>query len=88
VLHSVPLLDARGRGRGGIDHMLIGPPRVVRVNTKHHRAGRLELDGDDLVVNGRATEYVRKSRLEALRAGELLRAALSTSASPACSIGW
>lgn len=76
VLHSVPLLDARGRGRGDIDHVLIGPPGVVTVNTKHHRAGRLELDGDDLVVNGRATEYVRKSRLEALRAGELLRAAL------------
>lgn len=76
VLHSVPLLDARGRGRGDIDHVLIGPPGVVTVNTKHHRAGRLELDGDDLVVNGRPTEYVRKARLEALRAAELLRAAL------------
>lgn len=76
VLHSVPLLDARGRGRGDIDHVLIGPPGVVTVNTKHHRAGRLELDGDALVVNGRPTEYVRKARLEALRAGELLRAAL------------
>jgi len=76
VLHSVPLLDAAGRGRGDIDHVLIGPPGVVTVNTKHHRAGRLELDGDALVVNGRPTEYVRKARLEALRAGELLRAAL------------
>jgi hypothetical protein len=76
VLHSVPLLDARGRGRGDIDHVLIGPPGVVTVNTKHHRAGRLELDRDDMVVNGRPTEYVRKARLEALRAAELLRAAL------------
>lgn len=31
VLHSVPLLDARGRGRGDIDHVLIGPPGVVTV---------------------------------------------------------
>jgi len=73
----VPLLDAQGRGRGDIDHVLIGPPGVVTINTKHHRAGRLELDGDALVVNGRATEYVRKSRLEALRAADLLRAALT-----------
>lgn len=62
--------------------MLIGPPGVVTINTKHHRAGRLELDGDALVVNGRATEYVRKARLEALRAGELLRAALAGAGEP------
>ena len=53
--------------------MLIGPPGVVTINTRR----RLELDGDALVVNGRATEYVRKARLEALRAAELLRAALT-----------
>ena len=83
VLHSVPLLDARGRGRGDIDHVLIGPPGVVTINTKHHRAGRLELDGDTLVVNGRPTEYVRKARLEAVRAAELLRAALVDAGDPA-----
>lgn len=37
VLHSVPV----GTGRGDIDHVLIGPPGVVTINTKHHRAGRL-----------------------------------------------
>lgn len=83
VLHSVPLLDARGRGRGDIDHVLIGPPGVVTINTKHHRAGRLQLDGDTLVVNGRPTEYVRKARLEAVRAAELLRAALVDAGDPA-----
>jgi len=82
VLHSVPLLDARGRGRGDIDHVLIGPPGVVTINTKHHRAGRLELDGDTLVVNGRSTDYVRKARLEALTAGEMLRAALVDAGQP------
>lgn len=53
-----------------IDHVLIGLPGVVTVNTKHYRAERLKLDGDDLVVNGRPTEYVCKARLEALRAEE------------------
>lgn len=82
VLHSVPLLDARGRARRDIDHVLIGPPGVVTINTKHHRAGRLQLDGDTLVVNGRPTEYVRKARLEAVRAAELLRAALVDAGDP------
>jgi len=36
VLHSVPLRDARGAVRGDIDHVLIGPPGVVTINTKHH----------------------------------------------------
>jgi hypothetical protein len=36
-------------------------------------AGRLELDDDDLVVNERPTEYVRKAQLEALLTAELLR---------------
>lgn len=51
--------------------------------TKHHRAGRLELDGDSLVVNGRSTEYVRKARLEALRAADMLGAALVDADEPA-----
>ena len=44
VLHSVP--SGLGTGRGDIDHVLIGPPGVVTINTKHHRAGRLALDGE------------------------------------------
>jgi len=83
VLHSVPLGDERGRVRGDIDHVLIGPPGVVTINTKHHRAGRLELDGDALVVNGRPTEYVRKARREAERASEFLRPALVDAGEPA-----
>lgn len=83
VLHSVPLGDERGRVRGDIDRVLIGPSGVVTINTKHHRAGRLELDGDALVVNGRATEYVRKARREAERAAEFLRPALVEVGEPA-----
>jgi len=73
VLHSVPLGDERGRVRGDIDRVLIGPSGVVTINTKHHRAGRLELDGDALVVNGR----------EAERAAEFLRPALVEVGEPA-----
>lgn len=82
VLHSVPLGDGQGRVRGDVDHVLIGPPGVVTINTKHHRAGRLELDGEALVVNGRPSEYVRKARREAERVAEFLRPALTAAGSP------
>ncbi|MDN5749875.1 MAG: DUF5710 domain-containing protein [Pseudonocardia sp.] len=78
VLHSVPV----GTGRGDIDHVLIGPPGVVTINTKHHRAGRLALDGDELIVNGRATDYIPTARREALRAAALLGSALDATGHP------
>jgi hypothetical protein len=78
VLHSVPV----GTGRGDIDHVLIGPPGVVTINTKHHRAGHLALDGDELIVNGRPTDYIAKARAEAQRAAALLGSALTTSEQP------
>ena len=74
VLHSVPV----GTGRGDIDHVLIGLPGVVTINTKHHRGGRPALDGDDLVVNGRPTDYAPKARREAQRAAQLLGGALAS----------
>jgi hypothetical protein len=78
VLHSVPV----GTGRGDIDHVVIGPSGVVTINTKHHRAGRLALDGEQLVVNGRATDYIPKARREAERAATLLTTALSAVGHP------
>jgi Nuclease-related domain. len=83
VLHSVPPGDAQGRIRGDVDHLLVGPPGVVTINTKHHRAGRLELDGESLVVNGRPSEYIRKDRREAERVSEFLRPALTGAGHPA-----
>lgn len=77
VLHSITLYDAHGRARGNIDHLLIGPPGVVTINTKHHHGARAELDGDALTVNGRPVDHVRKARSEALRVHEYLGAALT-----------
>lgn len=76
VLHSVPLGDGRGRVRDDVDHLLVGPPGVVTINSKHHRDRRLALDGEQLVLNGYPTEYVRKARREAERVREFLRPAL------------
>ncbi len=77
VLHSVPLRDVRGAVRGDIDHVLIGPPGVVTINTKHHRRGTVVVDGDEVVVNGRPTAYIAKARQEANRARTQLTAALA-----------
>ncbi len=77
VLHSVPLRNARGAVRGDIDHVLIGPPGVVTINTKHHRRGSVAVDGEHVVVNGRPTAYVAKARQEANRARTQLTTALA-----------
>jgi hypothetical protein len=79
VLHSVPLGDGRGDGQAhtDVDHLLIGPPGLVSINTKHHRTGKLYLDGDQLVLNGRRTDYVPKARREADRVTSFLHTALT-----------
>ena len=71
VLHSVPA----GTGRGEIDHVLIGPPGVITVNTEHHPGGTVRVEGDRLTVDGQAIEHVPRARAEAERAGRLLAAA-------------
>lgn len=67
VLHSVPL-----DGGADIDHVLVGPPGVCTVNSRHHRGGRIELDGESLVVDGFRTTAVPGARREAARARGLL----------------
>jgi hypothetical protein len=71
VLHAVPL----GTGRGDVDHVLLGPPGVVTVNTEHHPGRAVRVDGDQLTVDGRPTEDVPHARAEAERAARLLAAA-------------
>ncbi|GAA1387848.1 hypothetical protein GCM10009613_24300 [Pseudonocardia kongjuensis] len=68
VLHSVPL----DGGAADLDHVLIGPPGICVINTRHHRHRTVLLDGDRLVVSGTATDAVPRARTEADRVRELL----------------
>ena len=82
VLHSVELGDGHGNVRGDVDHLLIGPPGVVSINTKNHRTGKLLMAGEELILNGYRTDYVPKARREAQRVTEFLDAALTTTGMP------
>lgn len=58
VLHSMQM-DETG---SDIDHLVIGPPGVVAVSTKHHPKGRITVYDRNLYVNGRAAhDHVWKS---------------------------
>lgn len=71
VNHAVPVGD---RG-SDIDHVVIGPPGVFTVNSKHHPDAKIWVAGDTFLVNGQHCRYVRNSRHEAARASRLLEAA-------------
>jgi hypothetical protein len=75
VLHAVPLGLAGGRMRD-IDHLVLGPPGVITINTHHHPRGRVVVDGDAVLVGGRSVEHVTSARAEGARAGAALSAAL------------
>lgn len=68
VVHSVPL----DGGRADIDHVLVGPPGVCVINTRHHRGGRVLLGRDALLVDGYRTDALERARGEAARARSLL----------------
>lgn len=71
VLHSVPV----GSGSTDIDHVVIGPPGVFTINSKHHPGGRLQTKGAETVFLGQTwVPYARKSVAEATRATALLAA--------------
>ena len=78
VLHSVPVAG----GSADIDHLLIGPPGVCVINTRHHRHRRVLLDGEALVVDGFRTEAVPRARVEGSRARELLGPRIGPGAGP------
>lgn len=73
VLHSVPV----GAGESDIDHVLIGPPGVFTVNSKHHPGANVWVVPRQLRVNNQPVPYLRNSRHEATRAGKLLGAVVS-----------
>lgn len=70
-LHAVEVGD---RG-SDIDHVVIGPPGVITINTKRHPGGKAWVGERTVMVNGQKTDYLRNSRFEAKRAARLLSAA-------------
>jgi hypothetical protein len=73
VLHSMPI----GTRGSDIDHMLIGEGGVYTINTKRHPNKRVVVDGDTIRVAGFPQHYVRNSRYEAERVGDILHARLA-----------
>jgi Nuclease-related domain len=71
VLHAVEV-GARG---SDIDHVVIGPPGVITLNTKRHPDGKAWVGERSVMVNGFRTDYLRNSRHEASRASRLLTTA-------------
>lgn len=72
VLHSVPV----GRGTSDIDHVVIGPPGVFTINTKHHEGRDIWLSAKRLLVNGQPTDHLRNARFEAKRASQRMSVAM------------
>lgn len=68
VLHSVPV----GSDGSDIDHVLIGPPGVFTINTKHHPGARVWVAGRGLRVNNHPQHYLSNAEHEAARAERLL----------------
>lgn len=71
VLHAVPV----GERGADIDHVVIGSPGVFTINTKRHPGASVWVGKWAINVNRTKTDYLRNSRFEARRAGELLSAA-------------
>lgn len=74
VLHAVPI----GHDGSDIDHVVIGPPGVFTINTKHHRGKRLDVRGDAVFIGPTRKRYVPNARHEAERARAALTADLPT----------
>ncbi|MEL4320318.1 nuclease-related domain-containing protein [Leifsonia sp. YIM 134122] len=68
VLHSVPV----GSDGSDIDHVLIGPPGVFTLNTKHHPGKAVWVAGRAFRVSNRPQHYLTNAAHEAGRAERLL----------------
>ncbi|TFB47002.1 nuclease-related domain-containing protein [Cryobacterium tagatosivorans] len=76
VFHALPV----GVKGSDIDHVLVGPPGIFTINTKHHRGQTVWVAGRNLLVSGRKTRYIRDAELEAERVTELVRRRMPRSA--------
>jgi hypothetical protein len=68
VLHSVPV----GRGASDIDHVVIGPPGVLTINTKFSPGKDVWVAGRGMYVGGTKQQYVTNALYEARRASNYL----------------
>lgn len=71
VLHAVPI----GAGTKDVDHLLVGPPGVFAINTKHHRDARVWVGDHVLRLNNSNTHHLRAARSDARDASRRLNAA-------------
>lgn len=72
VLHGVPI----GVDGSDIDHVVIGPPGVFTINTKHHRGQTVDVKGEAAFIAGNYQPYIPKSRTEANRTQAILGSTL------------
>jgi hypothetical protein len=72
VFHSIPV----GRGASDIDHVVVGPPGVFTINTKHHEGRDIWIGAKRLLVSGQPTDHLRNARFEAKRASQRMSAAM------------
>ena len=79
AFHAIPVgtrPDASG-AVADVDHIVVGPPGVFVVNTKHHRGQRVWVGERAVLVAGQKQPYLRNSDLEASRVrGVLARAGI------------
>lgn len=71
VLHAIEV----GTRGSDIDHVVIGPPGVMTLNTKRHPGSKAWVAEHMVMLNGQRTDYLRNSRSEARRATQLLSTA-------------
>jgi len=69
--HSLHAIEV-GENRTDIDHLVIGPPGVFSLNSRHHADGSVFVAGNTFMVRGHRQPYVWSSRHEATRMGNIL----------------
>lgn len=72
VLHDI-ILNERGTN---LDHLVIGPPGVFSLNTKHHPKAKIAVTERSFRVNGHRQNYLPVAVSEAAKVGRALEAAI------------
>lgn len=67
VLHELPI----GHRGANVDHLVLGPPGVFTLNTKH-LSGTVAVTRDEVRRNGRATQFIAAATREAERVRAVL----------------